>query len=482
MGAAGITSSSAEMAARGGSGVDIDLARVPTREPDMTPYEILLSESQERMLVVARAGHEDAVRAIATKWDLDATPVGVVTDDGMFRARWGEEVVAEIPGGRLVSDCPVYTPGAHEDSGLAARRAASPSGGAPSDWAVALEAVLDAPSVASRRWIYEQYDSTVRGATAFGPGGDAGVFAVPGETFGVAVAVDCNARWVALNPYEGGKAAVAEAARNVACVGARPLGITNCLNFGSPERPEVYFQFREAVRGIAEACLALGTPVTGGNVSFYNESPAGSVAPTPVIGMIGLVDDLGDRVPSHARARDDIVLLLGEPGAGALGGSAFWETIYGHRDGTPPSIDLVAEQRLVSLLPTLAAAGFLRSAHDVSAGGLAVALAEVAMGDVYADRGFGLEADLMGLGSDPAGVLFGEDGGRVVVTVTAQHLAAVIEQAGRHGVPARRIGTVLEPDGPFRVTHGAIRIERPVAHLRAIYASAIPRRMAIVEA
>jgi len=482
MGAAGITSSSAEMAARGGSGVDIDLARVPTREPDMTPYEILLSESQERMLVVARAGHEDAVCAIAATWDLDATPIGVVTDDGMFRARWGDEVVAEIPGARLVSDCPVYTPAAREDEGLVARRAARPSDGAPHDWAAALEAVLDAPSVASKRWIYEQYDSTVRGATAIGPGGDAGVFGIPGETFGIAVAVDCNARWVGLDPYEGGKAAVAEAARNVACVGARPLGITNCLNFGSPERPEVYHQFREAVRGMADACVTLDTPVTGGNVSFYNESPAGSVAPTPVIGMIGLLDDVTDRVPCHAQAPRDIVLVLGEPGAGALGGSVFWETVYGHRDGRPPSIDLAAEQRLVRLLPLLAAAGLVRSAHDVSAGGLAVALAEVAMGDVYAGSGFGLEADVTGLGPDPAGVLFGEDGGRVVVTLAAQHMAAVVEQAGRHGVPAHRIGTVLEADGPFRVVHGAIRIERAVARLREIYTEAIPRRMAIIEA
>jgi len=480
MGAAGLTSSSAEMAARGQSGVEIDLAQIPVRESDMTPYEILLSESQERMLVVARAGREDAVRAIAARWDLEATAVGVVTNDGMFRARWGDAVVAEIPGQRLVDDCPVYTPEAREDPSLVARRSAHPPASAPTDWTLALDQVLDAPSIAAKRWIYEQYDSTVRGQTAIGPGGDAGVLRVPGETFGIAVAVDGNARWVALSPYEGGKAAVVEAARNVACVGARPLGITNCLNFGNPERPEVYYQFREAVRGMAEACRALGTPVTGGNVSFYNESPGGAVAPTPVVGMVGLLDDLSSAVPSHARGPGDVVLLLGAPGSGTLGGSVFWEVVCAHRDGMPPMVDLVAEERLIALLPTLAAAGLLRSAHDVSAGGLVVALAEVAMGDAYADRGFGLEVDLTGLGSEPAGALFGEDGGRVIVTADEGHVPALIEQAERHGVPARRLGTVLDGGGSFRVTIGDVHIERDVARLRDIYASAIPRRMARV--
>src|SRR3989454_9967102 len=243
MGAAGLTSSSAEMAARGGVGVEIDLSKVPTREPAMTPYEILLSESQERMLVVAQADRVPQVQAIAAKWELAATPIGRVTDDGLYRARWREQVVVEIPGRRLIEDCPVYHPEAREDPAVAKLRAAGPAPGsplpAPED---ALLKLLDHPPIASKRWVYEQYDSTVQASTVIAPGGDAGVIRLRGAQFGIAVTTDCNARYVALDPYEGGKAAVAEAARNVACTGARPLGITDCLNFGSPERPAVVFQ------------------------------------------------------------------------------------------------------------------------------------------------------------------------------------------------------------------------------------------------
>src|SRR3989454_149515 len=261
MGAAGLTSSSAEMAARGGGGVEIDLSKVPTREPAMTPYEILLSESQERMLVVAKAERLQHVQAIAAKWELTAMPIGRVTDDGMYRATWKEQVVVEIPGRRLIDDCPVYSPAAEEDPEIRRRRAQrpSPESRVPSP-AEALLRLLDHPPVASKRWAYEQYDSTVRAGTVIGPGGDAGVIRVREAAFGIAVTTDGNARYVLLDPFEGGKAAVAEAARNIACTGARPLGITNCLNFGSPERPAVFYQFREACRGIADACRALDTP------------------------------------------------------------------------------------------------------------------------------------------------------------------------------------------------------------------------------
>jgi len=319
MGAAGLTSSSAEMAARGGVGVEIDLALVPTREPGMTPYEILLSESQERMLVVAKPDRVAQVAAVAAKWELTATPIGRVTDDGMYRAKWGDQIVAEIPGQRLIDDCPVYQPEAREDPAIAALRQRGPGPGARTpDPAQALLTLLDHPPIASKRWVYEQYDSTVQASTLIGPGGDAGVMRVRDADFGLAVTVDCNSRYVRLDPYEGGKAAVAEAARNVACTGARPLGITDCLNFGSPERPAVFYQFKESCRGIADACVALGTPVTGGNVSFYNESPGGAVDPTPVVGMIGLLGRADRAVPSHARATGDAIFVLGETRAEEL--------------------------------------------------------------------------------------------------------------------------------------------------------------------
>src|SRR6266705_426155 len=255
----------------------------------------------------------------------------------MYRCTWQGKVVVEIPGQKLVDDCPVYYPEAQEDPRIAALRAASPTHDArrttPTD---ALLQLLDAPSVASKRWVFEQYDSTVQAGTVIAPGGDAGVIRVRGAEFGIVVTTDCNARYVALDPYEGGKAAVAEAARNVACCGGRPLGITDCLNFGSPERPAVFHQFQESCRGIADACRALDTPVTGGNVSFYNESPTGAVDPTPVVGMVGLLPRVDRAVPSHARARGDAIFVLGETRA-ELGGSQLWEAVYGFAGGAPPT-------------------------------------------------------------------------------------------------------------------------------------------------
>src|SRR6266705_3312304 len=398
MGAAGLTSSSAEMAAKGGAGVELDLSLVPTREPGMTPYEILLSESQERMLIVARPDRLAAIQAVAAKWELNATAIGRVTDDGMYRAKWRDQVVVEIPGRRLIDDCPVYHPQAAEDPRVAELRRQGPHPASPSPHpADVLLKLLDQPPVASKRWVYEQYDSAVQAGTVLGPGGDAGVIRVrvggAGAAFGIAVTVDCNSRYVLLDPYEGGKAAVAEAARNIACTGARPLGVTDCLNFGSPERPAVFHQFTQACRGIADACRALDTPVTGGNVSFYNENPAGAVDPTPVVGMVGLLARADRAVPSHARARGDVVFVLGETRA-ELGASQLWDALYGFVGGGPPRVDLAAERRLVDYLGTAAERGLLRSAHDCSQGGLGVALAEVAMGDAYAETGFGLDVDL----------------------------------------------------------------------------------------
>jgi phosphoribosylformylglycinamidine synthase len=478
MGAAGLTSSSAEMAARGGVGVEIDLAQVPTREPGMTPYEILLSESQERMLVVAKADRVRAVQAIAAKWELDATPIGRVTADGMYRCTWGDEVVVEIPGRQLVEDCPVYYPEAKEDPAIALLREATPSNPAPTAPSTALLALLDHPSIASKRWVFEQYDSTVQASTVVAPGGDAGVLRVRHTDFAIAVTTDCNSRYVMLDPYEGGKAAVAEAARNVACTGARPLGITDCLNFGSPERPAVFHQFKEACRGIADACRALGTPVTGGNVSFYNESPTGAVDPTPVVGMVGLITRADRAVPSHARAPGDTVFVLGETRA-ELGGSACWEVLHEFVGGQPPRVDLEVARHLVDLLVAGAERGLFRSAHDCSQGGLGVALAEVAMGGPYQDAGFGLDIDVTAYGAPLSTheLLFSESHGRAVVTCAPERAPAVEALAREHGVPLHRVGTVGAANGAFRVALRDGSIAEPVARLREVYCNAIPRRM-----
>jgi phosphoribosylformylglycinamidine synthase len=481
MGAAGLTSSSAEMAARGGVGVEIDTGLVPTREDGMTPYEVLLSESQERMLLVAAPERVADVRRVCEKWELTATPIGRVTDDGIFRVRHHGLTVAAIPGRRLVEDCPVYHPEARESEEARVRRSAAPQLPPTVGLREALEVLLDSPNIASKRWVYEQYDSTVQASTVLGPGGDAGVFRVPGTDFGLAVAVDCNSRLVALDPYEGGKAAVAEAARNVACAGARPLGITNCLNFGNPEKPEVFFQFREACRGIADACRAFDTPVTGGNVSFYNESPTGAVDPTPTIGMVGLLERVDRRVPSHLAAAGDDILILGAT-RGELGGSAYWVEIRQFTGGRPPPVDLRAERRLQEFLIAAARRGLLRSAHDAAEGGLLVALAEVTIGGPYAPSGLGAEIDLSGYapGVEPEGVLYGEDAGRVVLSADPAHSARLAELAGQLGVPLFRAGRVGGGNLELRV--GTHRLSWDVARLRRIYFEAIPRRMQYADA
>ena len=319
----------------------------------------------------------------------------------------------------------------------------------------ALERLLDSPNLASKRWVYEQYDSTVQASTVLGPGGDAGVLQVPGTAFGLAVTVDCNNRLVALDPYEGGKATVAEAARNIACTGALPLGITDCLNFGNPEKPEVFFQFREACRGIADACRAFDTPVTGGNVSFYNESPTGAVDPTPTVGMIGLLERVADRVPSHFSAPGDQIVILGAT-RGELGGSAYWSELFGFIGGRPAVVDLEAERRLQQLLVAAARSRLLRSAHDASDGGLLVALAEAAVGGAYAPSGLGASIDLRAYAPEvPAeGVLYGEDGARAVVSTAPGDVEALLALAGEIGVPAFRAGQVGERDAALELRVG----------------------------
>ncbi|MGH7532047.1 MAG: phosphoribosylformylglycinamidine synthase subunit PurL, partial [Gemmatimonadales bacterium] len=481
MGAAGLTSSSAEMAARGGVGVELETDKVPVREAGMTPYEILLSESQERMLVVAEPRRIDAIKEVCERWGLHATPIGHVTNDGMFRVRHGGTVVAEIPAQRLVDDAPIYHPAAEESPAARARRALRPGRAPRVDVRQALPLLLDVPCIASKRWVFEQYDSTVQANTVLGPGGDAGVLRVDREAFGLAVTLDCNARFVALDPYEGGKAAVAEAASNVACTGAVPLGITDCLNFGNPERPEVFFQFTEACRWISDACKAFGIPVTGGNVSFYNESPSGSIDPTPVVGLVGLLERVDQRIPSHFAAEGDLIVIFGRT-RGELGGSAYWSEVLDCTGGAPPPVELDAELALQRLLADAARQGLLRSAHDCSTGGLAVALAEAAIGAPYAEQGLSADLDLRGYAPtlDDAELLYGEDHARVVATFALADAGRLAALAKRHGVPGFGAGRVGAAGGLLRIRTGRGDLRWSIDQLRKTYVDAIPRRMAVV--
>jgi phosphoribosylformylglycinamidine synthase len=385
--------------------------------------------------------------------------------------------VVSIPGQRLVDDCPIYHPDAEESEESRLRRSQIDPGEPVVDLEGALELLLDSPNIASKRWVYEQYDSTVQASTVLPPGADAGVIRVPGSGFGLAMSVDCNARLVALDPYEGGKAAVAEAARNVASSGAKPLGITNCLNFGNPEKPEVFFQFREACRGIADACRAFGTPVTGGNVSFYNESPDGAIDPTPVIGMVGLLANVDDRVASHFDAPQDEVFILGLT-SGILGGSSYWAEVCDFVGGDPPAVDLDAELRLQRFLIAAAERRLLRSAHDCAEGGLAVALAEAVIGGPYVPGSLGAGLDLTGYAPDvPSdGLLFGEDGARAVISCPQASARPIIALADQHGVPIFRAGLV-ESAGTLELQVGPHLFSWSTEALRRIYFDAIPRRM-----
>ena len=478
MGAAGLTSSSAEMAERGEVGVEIDTRKVPVREAGMTPYEILLSESQERMLVVAHKGRDAEVRAILQKWDLTAAVIGEVIAEPVYRVKEGDHVVAEFPGTRLVTDCPFYYPESAESPTIVALRArdvhAVADRAEEADPAWTLARLLEAPTIASKRWISQQYDSTVRANTVFGPGGaDAAVVRVRGTNKALAMKTDCNGRYVYLDPRVGGRIAVAEAARNVACTGARPLAVTNCLNFGNPKRPEIFFQFKEAVGGMGDACRALDTPVTGGNVSLYNESPIGAVYPTPTIGMVGLLQDASKAVGSAFRSAGDAIVLLGTP-TDELGASEYLAWIHGVVAGAPPSCDLGGERALIDTLCALADARLLRSAHDCSEGGLAVALAESAIGD--REHPFGVAVDLAAWHTLPLrALLFGEAQGRAVVSTA--NAEAVLDVAKAHGVPARVIGRVTDASAGFRIEGASRPLHADVTTLAMSFHEALPVAM-----
>src|SRR5688572_18827257 len=389
MGAAGLTCSTSEMGARGGSGIEIDVRHVPQRETGMTPYEIMLSESQERMLLVVKHGREAEVEQIFDKWDLHAAHIGFVTDDGLLRVKNHGTVVAEIPNTALVDEAPVYDRPTSRPGYLDEVQKLDLTRLQPAEPGRALLDVLASPTVASKRWVYRQYDTMVRTNTLTLAGMGAGVIRIKESGRALAMSTDGNGRYCFLNPRRGAMLAVAEAARNVACAGAVPIGATNCLNFGNPEKPEIMWQFVEAVEGIADACRALDIPITGGNVSLYNETDGKAIHPTPIIGVVGLIDDASAAIGRVFRQSGDDVVLLGEP-AGALGGSEYLNTVHQTIAGDAPALDLDRERALIALLSRAAAERLIQSAHDCSDGGIAVTLAECS----FDSSGVGCTIDL----------------------------------------------------------------------------------------
>jgi phosphoribosylformylglycinamidine synthase II len=453
MGAAGLTCSTTEMGSRGGAGVEIDVSLVPQRETGMTPYEIMLSESQERMLLVVKRGREPEVERVFDKWDLHAVRIGDVTGDGMLRVKDRGRVVAEIPNRALTDEAPVYRrPMAKSEylaeaqqldldrldeyKSLEVRRISGPAAES-----IALLELLGSPTIASKRWVYRQYDHMVRTNTLNLPGFGAGVVRIKGTDRALAMSVDGNGRYCYLDPYRGAILAVAEASRNVACAGARPLGATNCLNFGNPERPEIMWQFAKAVEGIGAACRALDVPITGGNVSLYNETAGRTIYPTPVIGVVGLLEHSDRVVTRRFQESGDAVILLGE-GRGELGGSEYLKVMYDLVRGMPPAIDLAAEGALQRLLVALAGERLIRSAHDCSDGGLAVTVAECC----FDTGGMGADVTIGGVEVsrqttvNRAAALFGESASRVVVSSRSDDVSKVLERAAAAGVPASVVG------------------------------------------
>jgi phosphoribosylformylglycinamidine synthase len=432
MGAAGLTCSTCETASRAGTGVEIDLEKVPKREPGMTPYEIMLSESQERMLIIVKKGQEQIVRDVFEKWDLPYAQVGVVNGDGMMRVCVGADVVAEIPARKLAEEAPIYTREATP------RPAPEPLGDlADANPIDVLPALLAHPSIASKNWVYRQYDHMVRAGTCVLPGSDAAVFIVREADKILAATSDCNAIYCALDPFEGAKIAVAEAARNLACSGAKPLAVTDNLNFGNPYKPENFWQLRECVNGLAEACREFGTPVTGGNVSLYNQSPAGAVDPTPTVGMVGLIENPAHITTQSFKVSGDVILLLGEIGS-EMGGSHYAKVIHGRKAGKPPRLDYAKEKAVQNAVRALIRMALVRSAHDCSEGGLAVALAECC---ISGEAPIGAEIDLSafaGMRADE--LLFNESQSRIIISVRRENATAALSLAQWQGIPAYRIG------------------------------------------
>jgi phosphoribosylformylglycinamidine synthase subunit PurL len=476
MGAAGLTCSTCETASRAGSGIEIDLAKVPKREPGMTPYEILLSESQERMLIIARRGKENLVRTIFEKWDVPCVEIGSVADDGMMRVRDDGAIAAEIPAKALAEEAPLYSREAK--AVVAATNDRGPANFSNIDNHEALRQLLRDPTIASKNWVYRQYDHTVRTGTVVKPGSDAAVFFVRYANKILAATTDCNSLYCVLDPREGGKIAVAEAARNLTCSGARPLAVTDNLNFGNPYKPENFWQLREAVEGVAEACRAFGTPVTGGNVSLYNESQAGVVDPTPTIGMVGLIDKEEHVTTQWFKRPGDTIILVGEIGT-ELGGSRLLKVYCGEKIGPPPHIDLPYEIKIQNAVRDLIRAGLVKSAHDCSEGGLAVALAECCFNpekplgaEIKIAHAFGLQTNAH-RNRDACATLFNESQSRIIISVAPEHVEKATAILQEREIPFHTLGKVGGDELGIRVNQEAFHW--PVADLYGDWFNAIRR-------
>ncbi|MBC8213313.1 MAG: phosphoribosylformylglycinamidine synthase subunit PurL [Candidatus Marinimicrobia bacterium] len=456
MGAAGITCSSSEMSAKGECGITIDINKVPRREPNMNAYELLLSESQERMLVVIEKGFDKELKEIFEKWDLDCTQIGNVNDTGMIKVYEDGELICDVPsetlvlgGGAPQYDMPVSEP-VYLDK---ANQFDIHNLEEITEYNKSLVTLLSSPNITSKRWVYNQYDSTVRTNTVQAPGGDAGVIRIKDSQKALAMSTDCNGRFVYLNPRLGGQIAVAEAARNVVCAGGEPMAITNCLNFGNPEDPEVYWQFKEAVTGMGEACRSFNTPVTGGNVSFYNESTESAVYPTPVIGMVGLLDDVAQSTTMEFKDSGDFIVSIGSIN-GSLGGSEYLKTIHKRIEGPIPPLNLEFEMRVQDICLEAIKSGLVKSAHDLSDGGLGVNIAESV---IKSKSGLGAKINFARkLRNDE--LLFGECQSVIIVSIAEKHLIDLVTIAQQYDVPTQTIGRVI--DEPKLVINDLINIDR----------------------
>jgi phosphoribosylformylglycinamidine synthase len=473
LGAAGISSSASEMASRGEVGLDIDISRIPLRESGMEPFEIMISESQERMLAVVTPELEEAALAVCAKWDLDATVIGRVTDSRHLRIFQGEEIIADMPVSALVDDAPTYVVDAVRPSHMAEEPLSEDHYDPPADLTDTLTRLLASPNICSKQWVYQQYDHMVQTNNALWPGGDAAVMRIKGRKEGVALTSDGNGRRCYLDPRRGARAAVAEAARNISCVGARPLAVTNCLNFGNPEKGEIYWQFREAVEGMGEACEALDTPVTGGNVSFYNESFGQAIYPNPVIGMMGVIDDVTLRATTAFKDEGDLIVLLGDiegTARPAVDGSEYQKVVHCEAAGRIPDVDLEAEKRLQLLVRAAILERLAKSAHDVSDGGIACCVAESAIAG-----GKGAKVSIAGSVSSqrPDLLLFGEAPGLVIMTLAENDLGRL--QGMGSGFPITILGKV---GGESLILEaGGSRIDLPLAEADHVWRTALETLM-----
>ncbi|MBO4553687.1 phosphoribosylformylglycinamidine synthase subunit PurL [bacterium] len=483
MGAAGLTCSTCETASRGGSGVEIDVALVPQREANMTPYEILLSESQERMLVIVKKGREEAVHKIFEKWDLHAVEIGHVTDDGLMRVKYNGKVVAEIPAREIADDAPLYDPPATKPRYLKAvsswQLSELPQPG--SDMTGILTKLLSEPTIGSKKDIYRRYDHMVRTGTVVLPGSDAAVFWMREADKYLSLAADCNGRYCYLDPVMGSRIAVAESARNIVCSGGRPLALTDCLNFGNPTKPEIFWQFKACVQGLKEGCVAFNTPVTGGNVSFYNENPEGAIDPTPLVVMVGQIDKKEHITTQWFKKEGDAVCLLDglqEDALAGVGGSEYLRRIHDLKTGNPPQMDLAKEKALQDALLKAITSGLVSSAHDVSEGGLAVCAAEccfTAPMEVKSEAvSLGAKLDFTSVGSRtprPDALLFGEQQSRVIVSLPPENVTALEEIAKEFGVKCDLLGTVTGDQLEITMNQGTL-IKAKVSELKSAWRDA----------